>query len=81
MAVKAQNFGDGTEKPDYRNSGRGDAVICSAGTEFVSTRISVLTSPSLIYTDLSYWHIGRKFDVPIYTTRDIYINSHRQCAE
>ena len=27
---------------------------------------------SCVYTDLSWWHIGRKFDVPVYTTRDIY---------
>jgi DNA polymerase IV len=32
---------------------------------------------SCVYTDLSYWHIGRKFDVPIYTTRDIYIKALR----
>jgi DNA polymerase IV len=30
-----------------------------------------------LYTDLSWWHIGRKFDVPVYTTRDIYIKSLR----
>jgi DNA polymerase IV len=30
---------------------------------------------SCIYTDLSYWHIGRKFDIAIYTTRDIYIKA------
>jgi DNA polymerase-4 len=30
-----------------------------------------------VYTDLSYWHTGRKFDVPIYTTRDIYIKALR----
>jgi hypothetical protein len=32
---------------------------------------------SCVYTDLSYWHTGRKFDVPIYTTRDIYIKALR----
>jgi DNA polymerase-4 len=32
---------------------------------------------SCVYTDLSYWHTGRKFDVPIYTTRDIYIKAMR----
>src|SRR3954447_227886 len=32
---------------------------------------------SCVYTDLSWWHIGRKFDVPIYTTRDIYIKALR----
>ena len=32
---------------------------------------------SCVYTDLSYWHIGRKFDVPLYTTRDIYIKALR----
>jgi DNA polymerase IV len=30
-----------------------------------------------VYTDLSYWHTGRKFGVPIYTTRDIYIKALR----
>jgi DNA polymerase IV len=30
---------------------------------------------SCVYTDLSWWHIGRKFDVPLYTTRDIYIKA------
>ena len=32
---------------------------------------------SCVYTDLSWWHIGRKFDVPLYTTRDIYIKALR----
>ena len=32
---------------------------------------------SCVYTDLSWWHIGRKFDVPVYTTRDIYIKALR----
>lgn len=32
---------------------------------------------SCVYVDLSYWHIGRKFDVPLYTTRDIYIKALR----
>ena len=30
-----------------------------------------------VYTDLSHWHVGRKFDVPIYTTRDIYMKAIR----
>jgi DNA polymerase IV len=30
-----------------------------------------------VYTDLSYWHIGRKFDVPVYTSRDIYLKALR----
>jgi DNA polymerase IV len=30
-----------------------------------------------VYTDLTWWHIGRKFDVPLYTTRDIYIKALR----
>jgi DNA polymerase-4 len=30
-----------------------------------------------VYTDLSWWHIGRKFDVPVYTTRDIYLKALR----
>jgi len=32
---------------------------------------------SCVYTDLSWWHIGRKFDVSLYTTRDIYIKALR----
>jgi DNA polymerase IV len=32
---------------------------------------------SCVYTDLSWWHTGRKFDVSIYTTRDIYIKALR----
>jgi len=30
-----------------------------------------------VYRDFSYWQTGRKFDVPIYTTRDIYIKAMR----
>jgi DNA polymerase IV len=30
-----------------------------------------------VYTDLSYWHTGRKFDQPVYTTRDIYVKALR----
>jgi DNA polymerase IV len=30
-----------------------------------------------VYTDLSWWHIGRKLDIPVYTTRDIYIKALR----
>jgi hypothetical protein len=26
----------------------------------------------MVYTDLSWWHTGRKFDVPVYTTQEIY---------
>jgi DNA polymerase IV len=32
---------------------------------------------AMVFTDLSWWHIGRKFDVPVYTTRDIYIKALR----
>jgi hypothetical protein len=32
---------------------------------------------SCVYTDLSWWYRGRKFDVPVYTTRDIYIKALR----
>jgi DNA polymerase IV len=32
---------------------------------------------SCVYTDVSWWHIGRKFDVPVYTTRDIYVKALR----
>jgi len=30
-----------------------------------------------VYTDLSFWHLGRKVDIPLYTTRDIYIKALR----
>jgi len=30
-----------------------------------------------IYNDLSWWHMGRKFDVPVYTTADIYVKALR----
>jgi DNA polymerase-4 len=30
---------------------------------------------SCVYTDVSWWHLGRKFDVPVYTTRDIYVKA------
>jgi DNA polymerase-4 len=32
---------------------------------------------SCVYRDLSWWHLGRKFNVPVYTTRDIYIKALR----
>jgi Transposase IS66 family/impB/mucB/samB family C-terminal domain len=32
---------------------------------------------SCVYIDMTWWHTGRKFDVPIYTTRDIYIKALR----
>jgi hypothetical protein len=30
-----------------------------------------------VYTDLSWWHQGRKFDVPVYTTQEIYVKALR----
>jgi DNA polymerase-4 len=30
---------------------------------------------SCVYTDGAYWHIGRKCDLPVYTTREIYQKS------
>jgi len=30
-----------------------------------------------VYTDLSWWHTGRKFDVPVYTTQEIYEKAMR----
>jgi DNA polymerase IV len=30
-----------------------------------------------VFTDLSYWHTGRKFDVPVFTSRDIFIKAMR----
>jgi hypothetical protein len=32
---------------------------------------------SCIFTDFSYWHTGRKFDVPVYTTQEIYVKALR----
>jgi DNA polymerase-4 len=30
---------------------------------------------SCVYTDSSYWHTGRKSDIPVYTTRDIFLRA------
>jgi DNA polymerase IV len=30
-----------------------------------------------VYTDFSFWHTGRKFEVPVYTTREIYLKALR----
>jgi len=32
---------------------------------------------ALVYTDLSWWHTGRKFGVPVYTTQEIYEKAMR----
>ena len=32
---------------------------------------------AMVYTDLSWWHTGRKFDVPVYTTGEIYEKAMR----
>jgi DNA polymerase-4 len=32
---------------------------------------------SCVYTDFSFWHIGRKVAQPLYTTRDIYLKALR----
>lgn len=32
---------------------------------------------SCVYTDFTFWHVGRKVEVPIYTTRDVYIKALR----
>ena len=32
---------------------------------------------SCVYTDFSFWHTGRKFDLPVYTTREIYLKALR----
>jgi DNA polymerase IV len=32
---------------------------------------------SCVYTDFSFWHTGRKCDVPVYTTREIYLKALR----
>jgi DNA polymerase IV len=32
---------------------------------------------SCVYTDFSFWHTGRKFDQPVYTTREIYVKALR----
>jgi DNA polymerase IV len=30
---------------------------------------------SCVYTDFSFWHTGRKCDIPVYTTREIYLKA------
>jgi hypothetical protein len=32
---------------------------------------------SCVYTDFSFWHTGRKFAVPVYTTQEIYLKALR----
>jgi DNA polymerase-4 len=32
---------------------------------------------SCVYTDFSFWHTGRKFEQPVYTTQEIYIKALR----
>jgi DNA polymerase-4 len=32
---------------------------------------------SCVYTDFSFWHTGRKFDLPVYTTQEIYLKALR----
>ena len=32
---------------------------------------------SCVYTDFSFWHTGRKVDIPLYTTREIYLKALR----
>jgi DNA polymerase IV len=32
---------------------------------------------SCVYTDFSFWHTGRKVDVPVYPTREIYLKALR----
>jgi DNA polymerase-4 len=32
---------------------------------------------AMVFTDLSWWHQGRKFDVPVYTTSEIYVKALR----
>jgi impB/mucB/samB family C-terminal domain len=32
---------------------------------------------AMVFTDLSWWHQGRKFDVPVYTTSEIFVKAQR----
>jgi DNA polymerase IV len=32
---------------------------------------------AMVFTDLSWWHQGRKFDVPVYTTSEIFVKALR----
>ena len=32
---------------------------------------------SCVYTDFSFWHTGRKFEQPVYTTQEIYLKALR----
>jgi DNA polymerase-4 len=32
---------------------------------------------SCVYTDFSFWHTGRKVEVPVYTTQEIYVKALR----
>jgi DNA polymerase-4 len=32
---------------------------------------------AMVFTDLSWWHQGRKFDVPVYTDQEIFVKAQR----
>ena len=32
---------------------------------------------AMVFTDLSWWHTGRKFDLPVYSTQEIYEKAMR----
>jgi DNA polymerase IV len=39
--------------------------------EYSATGVHV----ACVYTDFSFWHTGRKVDIPVYTTREIYLKA------
>jgi hypothetical protein len=59
--------------PEYRVSSSQTVLLVMIGAEYAAQGVHV----SCVYTDFSYWHTGRKFDLPVYTTREIYVKAMR----
>src|SRR4029450_283038 len=80
---KRKSFGNmyalGRQTNDHRELAKLLMKLCEkTGRRLRKARYSAQgVHVSCVYTDLSWWHIGRKSDVPLYTTRDIYIKALR----
>jgi DNA polymerase-4 len=56
-------------------------LVTVQGRQATITRKAGFTAQGVhvfcVYTDFSFWHTGRKVDIPLYTTRDIYLKALR----
>jgi DNA polymerase-4 len=80
---KRKSFGNsyalGKQTSDPRELARLLMKLCEkTGRRLRRARYSAQgVSVYTVYTDLSWWHISRKFDLPVYTTREVYIKALR----